>query len=1783
MARKSKHKTARQSSKGNAPVRLTGGAGFRFENLIAARFLLDMLTGKNSLGVDFGRVARVDWQARDAGWLLDDLTVACRTLSSDERVGGFSIKSYQQLGNSGFNSDFARPAWQQWLDRDTTRHFRRGADALVLATGELSATVQRAWSALHREATQASAERVAARLAKTTRSGSQSSALQRAIFGSLRRPSEFGTGNLDPAVETIVMIRDIQVLKFDFEMEPSSDRVEALLDCQASLSSGSPEEANTLWTRMIEIADGKRAAGGSLDLPGLLAQLRGQFRLTDHSDFRKDWEVLVRRSIDNSMEVSTSIGGTAYLPREAMEATILGALATKPACVLLGESGSGKSALAKQLATSRYARFVWLSPEDVDKKSNFELERGIGLSHPIVDVLRASGEPCLFVLDGAEGYTENGVTMTARILRELLSKPGTPQVQVLITVQFEGATALVRRLLRLEVPEQALTTVTVERPTEEEITALFESLPQLNWIALRPDVRPLLTNLKVLDLTARTIHSETALGRRPLLGLTTLIDILWMDWIEGGGGDRYGRSHVLQTVAIHEAETLSSGIPRRSLGYAEQQALSGLTTSGILRVKDERVSFTHNLLSDWSRMTVLVGDNPTAAAFGKRAESPHWHKAIRLFGQRILEQGAEDTARWRSYVENVSAESGTSVLVRDLFLESLFLAANPVPLLERAWATLVSSDGLLLRRLLDRFLFVATLPDSRLLTIFGLEDASLFEHAFRIPYWPYWAPVLTTLNAHRDDVAKHAPYETARLCALWLRAMPFELAPGQPMPWRREAAELAVAIAREIQTKNEEGSYFSAGSDQTVYEALLYGAKDLPAEVTQLSLELARRRPVAEIVSARAVETRRKRAEERRKSVKETRKAGGPVMPILRGPLREPWPDGPSEPVDHDFQDACLKGMAFVNLVQANPDAAVEVLLAVCIEAPQHEEYQHSSLREDTGLAYLRGHGPAIYTRGPFLQFLSHAPEQGLSFVLRLVNFATKRYVGDDAGMTVEVEGKQKLWRGDARVFRWHHDWPLSQGEIIHSVLMALEKWLYDEIDAGHDVDRPVRRIVAESESLAFAGLLFDAGKKAPQLFAGPLKPLFSTWRLWRWDFEVTTLRLSGHTVSLGFWGNQPKQLIVLAREWYAMPHRKQHALTPDGAIPRTMLSKPEFREFFEEIRRKWATDVGDDAEDMRALVERINPDNYAFPPPGTDGEIEFQWPEALAREHDERLRELELKQSLSTFPFQCRKALDAGKPLPAGDLAPLFQWLQDLDAHPPQLPAEDGEPLHPLETIILGAIALLVVLHLDWLLEEPNRISWCRAKLKAVLDNPPKRTRFDSEGAVGIDRWDAFAAESGVRLLVSNSDDALARRLVAEGVMAFHYSTTGLTMRRAFGIRQQIGDDFQRLTTLSVHWAALRVLGPYSLQPERADHQEWITRKATLLLEFVNRTNATALPDLKALSKETSEAFEELQKKRNPDFYRPRAARPRSGKSESHEKLYPERMGLNWGVIMPALGWLDPGAAATADERTRLLHAFHSLLQLTLSLLPELDDPEHQEIEGVPGEFEGWVFGLLARAIPQLRSAEAPESLWKPIFDLGAPGHDWVERFFWSWFTDGFRAAKKPEDFLAIWRSMIFYAAANPRWDISTYASYRLDGMVIELLGLDGRWTIFGPDAAFAPTLGTMVDVFSRAAELWFQMPRVVRYFLQFVVQPAAAEFLRPAILWLAGALAQYSTYDWRDGIENGLVEFLEACWKREHAHILSEPETREAYFALLTSVISRGGHAAIALRDRIAASAGI
>ena len=97
---------------------------------------------------------------------------------------------------------------------------------------------------------------------------------------------------------------------------------------------------------------------------------------------------------------------------------------------------------------------------------------------------------------------------------------------------------------------------------------------------------------------------------------------------------------------------------------------------------------------------------------------------------------------------------------------------------------------------------------------------------------------------------------------------------------------------------------------------------------------------------------------------------------MFDGPLREPWPDGPRARLEKDFQDACLDSGAFSALVQVRPDDALEILLAVCIEEPQHERPFSHSMGDDCGLGHWQGGYPPLYFRGPFLAFLRDAPNK---------------------------------------------------------------------------------------------------------------------------------------------------------------------------------------------------------------------------------------------------------------------------------------------------------------------------------------------------------------------------------------------------------------------------------------------------------------------------------------------------------------------------------------------------------------------------------------------------------------------------------------------------------------------------------------------------------------------------------------------------------------------------------------------------------------------------------------
>lgn len=83
-----------------APVSLTAGSGFHFADQVAARFALDLLSGMAPFGIEHGHVRRIDWEVRDSGHLLDDLSIVMDSGHGDH-TASISIKSDRQVTSAG--------------------------------------------------------------------------------------------------------------------------------------------------------------------------------------------------------------------------------------------------------------------------------------------------------------------------------------------------------------------------------------------------------------------------------------------------------------------------------------------------------------------------------------------------------------------------------------------------------------------------------------------------------------------------------------------------------------------------------------------------------------------------------------------------------------------------------------------------------------------------------------------------------------------------------------------------------------------------------------------------------------------------------------------------------------------------------------------------------------------------------------------------------------------------------------------------------------------------------------------------------------------------------------------------------------------------------------------------------------------------------------------------------------------------------------------------------------------------------------------------------------------------------------------------------------------------------------------------------------------------------------------------------------------------------------------------------------------------------------------------
>lgn len=385
-------KTSGRKKRTPATLRSLSGAGFEFEDLISAWLQIKMLTGEPMPAIG-GAGIQLQAQVSSLGWHIDDLLLTTQSNTGSFGRLAISAKGNLQVTASGLPADFVKRAWEQWRNSDSPMN--RSGDGLALVTLGAHRVFDPSWREVKNACNGSDMALATSRIRNNPK--------QSNVFDSVQKPDKNGPAAADQ--ETIKLIRRLYVLPVDLQSAYSENENQAITQCRQLLTSGDATEAEKLWKRIINVATEVRLRSGTITLQDLWSVLRKEFDLRHHIDFAPDWEVLSNITSDYKARIETELLSGYSVPRPEEKSKLETAISANAITVVFGESGSGKSALVKNVLDTEFGAWtqVWFGPEELKMAISAARRVTLPLRYELARVLNATVNPKnVLVMDSAE-------------------------------------------------------------------------------------------------------------------------------------------------------------------------------------------------------------------------------------------------------------------------------------------------------------------------------------------------------------------------------------------------------------------------------------------------------------------------------------------------------------------------------------------------------------------------------------------------------------------------------------------------------------------------------------------------------------------------------------------------------------------------------------------------------------------------------------------------------------------------------------------------------------------------------------------------------------------------------------------------------------------------------------------------------------------------------------------------------------------------------------------------------------------------------------------------------------------------------------------------------------------------------------------------------------------------------------------------------------------------------------------------------------------------------------
>jgi hypothetical protein len=1626
-----------------ATAKQTGGGGFVFEGKAAAWFIAHFLAEEFPFTPEMGKIKRIEFQVRPEGWLFDDLLLTLGNIDGDIHVG-ISSKSNVQVNSKGPTKDLLNDIWNQYLGTDS-KVFNPHRDYLCIVSAPLPKGVA---DDLNDLITSAKTMDAAVFYDRISNDGKGFSRSKQALFKLLHCPQALATTHNIKQSDTVIVLSRLLLLEFDFQSDTSKDAAAIIALARTCLKKPDGQNEVRLYESMCAIRSELAPSSGFVDYDRLINRFRNQYDLIGYRNHASDWKKIWEASVARINSMPDKIGNKVSLPIEDQVDTLKGELAKNDVLFVLGNSGYGKSVLAKKFFEAEIddrSNFIWIDSQSIEHGS---LTRYFGLENSISDVFRSVQQAVSYlVIDGIDRFFKEE---QLNVLYEILNIAIKPESgwKVIFTCQTDDYSDVIERLYRINIPLNAIN-LKVSLDVYKHLPELKKHFPGLSDLFKHEHLRSILNNLKYLDLIAFKLSAGLKISDKDLLGETTLIDWIWKEEIDSIGA---ANARLLKDYAEKQAQRFSVSIPVSDFSAAELLFLDALKQRKILYDVDDKLYLTHDLFGDWARYKLIRSnsENLNAYLLSKELASSLWRKAIRLYGIYLLEKN-DTGASWIAFFRSLSAHEPKEKIIQDLLLESILFSASTGVHLITLFDFLKEEEGAIFKRFLEQFLMKATLPNQGVMKIIkDIPGITIAEAAsyHRIPNYLYWPQVIQFLFNYKTEVIELSRKKVALICEMWLSNTTIGF------PYREELAAIALENANIMFAYKHEGTYVQDDVDEVIYKAFLGGVNEYPDGIIELALKLCKRikvehkpKPKAEGIDSDFI------SDESSRSLFSKMKIRDKIQ----------WTDGPYENPDDAFEKICINSDAINPLILAYPEKAKEILLALFIEPPREISYGFDSGHYQFDINEPSQWFPPFYNRGPFLFFLKNQPLVGLRFVICLINFACEQWTNDYTHkqkaipkLSIEFPDGKREYIGDSRMYFWYRDHGHCPHAIV-SALQALEKFLIDASDNDGPVSDYVDIVLKEGNSTAYLGVINSVGRYAPSLYLTALKPLLQVLEFYAWEknLDYGAFDIEGHQMMGSNFFD--KTTLKLAKEWHELPHRRR-SITSTALI--LYMNNLEIREYFAPILTEWTTILnqieaqGETFPYLTRLVTFFNIENYESKNNGKQTFFEYKEPKAITAEFEQARAEIQVGHDLHLFPFKCLQDIEKGVKYDLEQSEALWKSIQEIaDTNDD----DSYESFGGKHKSVLGGCAVLIYNKESWISEHPEVIGWIIEYIEQVLDGYQTDSYGRAQADIG-DSWTAFTARILGILWTGKPKDKPLRKLIAQLILKSPYDTANVLFTVISKKLSWSDANFVQVQNFLILFS----IGSdrnYSLNSPRYLHFNQ-QEEQTLVRRFLKFTGLARFIKQESkgfhLDKYTDKILKDFISNKTPSelviWSKLRLIIPKTRQhwryndndATGNEPGLDKKMLQHAFVSIPSLDGL-----IIADRKHLLIFWEQVLEQITFEL-GEINEQSRQH-DSYPHAFDIWAMEKIARVVLDIEYEDefTPESFWQQIFAYGYIANEWIDRFLLYYFLNGAEKKVSADRFFSELSKMIAFANEYTTWD--TKRHYRGNEVWESLVGVSG------------------------------------------------------------------------------------------------------------------------------------